>query len=255
VPTLHWRGGAVQWAEWTVSLGERGLSSRIVVVRFDPRAVRLSLDLIKEGSATGAWTLDRAPTDAVLALNAGQFTDAGPWGWVVHRGREWQAPGAGALAGALVIDSAGVATLVDASDLPTVRARGLAVEAMQSYPTLLVAGSVAPAMICDAGTADSLLDRSHRDARLAIGIDRAGRVLIAMSRFAGAGRLAERLPIGPTTPEMAEIMRRLGAERALMLDGGLSAQMMVRMRPSATATQWPGLRGVPLALVGRPAAP
>jgi hypothetical protein len=48
---------------------------------------------------------------------------------------------------------------------------------------------------------------------------------------------------------MAEIMRQLGADIALMLDGGLSAQMLVRA--AADSARWPGLRNVPLALVGR----
>jgi hypothetical protein len=44
-------------------------------------------------------------------------------------------------------------------------------------------------------------------------------------------------------------MQRLGAVRALMLDGGLSAQLLVREGRSTTS--WPGLRRVPLALVAR----
>ena len=54
---------------------------------------------------------------------------------------------------------------------------------------------------------------------------------------------------GDPTPEMAELMRRLGARRALMLDGGLSSQMVVRS--TGGATSWPGVRRVPLALVAR----
>lgn len=252
-PALKWRGNGVQWAVWSVTLGPRAVSSRIVVVQFDPRAVQLSLDLARDGDAIAAWTLERAPSDALLALNAGQFTDTGPWGWVVHRGREWQAPGAGTLAGALVVDSAGAVSVIDANDIVVRRGDRNApiAEAVQSYPTLLATNGTAPSFVCNARTGDALLDRTHRDARLAIGTLPNGRVVIAMTRYAGAGALAERLPIGPTTPEMAEIMRRLGATRALMLDGGLSAQMLVRETAGGTATQWSGLRGVPLALVGR----
>lgn len=253
-PTLTWRGNSVQWAEWRVALGVLALSSRIVVVRFDPRVIRLSLDLAREGDNLGAWTLERAPDDAMLALNAGQFTDAGPWGWVVHRSREWQAPGVGTLAGALVVDSAGAVSVIDASEIALLRRDGnrRPVEAVQSYPTLLGVGGSAPSLVCDARTRDALLDRTHRDARLAVGSLADGRVIVAMSRYAGAGPLAERLPIGPTTPEMAEIMRRLGATRALMLDGGLSSQLLVREAAGTSAIRWRGLRGVPLALVGRP---
>jgi len=252
-PQLNWRGNVLQWTEWPVVLGARAVSARIVVVRFDPRAVRLSLDLARDGDAIGGWTLDRAPNDALLALNAGQFTDAGPWGWVVHRGREWQTPGAGALAGALVVDSTGTVSVIDANDIGARRrdTNARVSEALQSYPTLIGGNGAPPSLVCDVATRDALLDRTHRDARLAIGTLADGRVVVAMSRYAGVGALAERLPVGPTTPEMAEIMRRLGAIRALMLDGGLSAQMLVRETAGGVATQWPGLRGVPLALIGR----
>lgn len=249
-PTLTWRGDAVQWAEWNVALGSRAVSSRIVVARFDSRRVQLALEILREGDAMGSWTLDHAPSDAVIALNAGQFTDAGPWGWVVHRGREWQAPGVGSLAGAFVLDSSGAASVTDARDLAAVRRSGRALEAVQSYPMLLGANGVAPTLVCDTASADDALDRTHRDTRLAIGTLADGRVIVAMSRYAGAGTVGERLPIGPTTPEMAEVMRRLGATRALMLDGGLSAQMMVRSTDGGV-TRWSGLRGVPLALVGK----
>lgn len=51
---------------------------------------------------------------------------------------------------------------------------------------------------------------------------------------------------------MVTIMRALGATRALMLDGGLSAQLLLRATENAAALEWPGLRRVPLALVGLP---
>jgi len=232
-----------------VALGARAVSARIVVARFDPLRVQLSLEILRTGDAMGAWTLDHAADDAAIALNAGQFTDAGPWGWVVHRGREWQAPGVGALAGALVIDSSGATRLFDARDIAAARAARTAVEAVQSYPTLLDASGVAPRLVCDTTTDERALDRAHRDTRLAIGTLASGHVIVAMSRYAGAGIVGERLPVGPTTPEMAELMRRLGATRALMLDGGLSAQMLVRAG-NGVVTRWPGLRGVPLAWVG-----
>jgi hypothetical protein len=41
----------------------------------------------------------------------------------------------------------------------------------------------------------------------------------------------------------------LGAVDALMLDGGLSAQLL--LRDGIAEQRWPGLRTVPLALVGR----
>lgn len=246
-PRLAWRGTTVRWAEWPVELGPSRVASRIVVATFSPRRTTMSLDIAREGAGLGAWTLDRAPVDAVLAVNAGQFTDDGPWGWVVHDGREWQAPGSGTLAAAIAVDSSGAITILPAAAIATRRTSSLR-EAVQSYPALLEQGQPA-ASLC----AGSELDLTHRDTRLAIGVRRDGDVLVALSRYAGAGsgvsRMAERVPIGPTTPEMAEIMRRLGAVDALMLDGGLSAQLLVRS--GTTVRRWPGLRAVPLALVVR----
>lgn len=167
----------------------------------------------------------------------------------MHRGREWQAPGSGALAGAVVVDTSGAVDVIAASDIARVRAtaalREQLREVVQSYPMLLVGDGDPPAALC-AETAQ--VDRMHRDTRRAIGVRRDGDVVIALSRYAG-GTLPDRTPIGPTTPEMAEVMRRLGAVRAVMLDGGLSAQLLVRERVGASARRWLGLRNVPLALV------
>lgn len=242
---LDWRGDDVQWAEWPVRLGEAGIRARIVAVRFDPRRLRVALDLVQQDGVLRPWNLDAAPAQARIALNAGQFTDDGPWGWVVHRGREWQAPGSGALAGALVADSSGAVDVISPGAIARWRGSPSLREAVQSYPLLLEGEASPPAALCP-GT--PLVDRTHRDTRLAIGVQRDGRVVIALSRYAG-GTLPDRTPIGPTTPEMAEVMRRLGAVRALMLDGGLSGQLLVREAAGGAARQWPGLRDVPLALV------
>jgi exopolysaccharide biosynthesis protein len=244
-PALQWQGdAALKWATWKVVLGPRRVSARMVVVDVDPARVALSLDLARNGSELMPWTLDAAPDTAVLAMNAGQFTDEGPWGWVVHRGREWQQPGVGPLSGAFVVDSAGRVRIVAAHAIDRVQAAGRIREALQSFPLLLEQGRPSR-MLCDPA---ATLDREHRDIRLALGVRADGHVLIALSRYDGAGRFAERLPIGPTTMEMAEVMRRLGAVDALMLDGGLSAQLLLR---HGTVTQrWDGLRSVPLALVG-----
>ena len=179
-------------------------------------------------------------------MNAGQFTDAGPWGWVVHKQHELQPPGVGPLTGAFVVDSAGAVALLTADELATWRTPLRALEAMQSYPMLLTGNGYPSSALCDARAG---LDLTHRDARMAVGITRDNHVLFVLTRFVAPGGSATRIPIGPTTPEMAEILRRLGADRAMMLDGGLSAQMLVRS--VAGTVRWPGLRSVPLALVGR----
>ena len=95
------------------------------------------------------------------------------------------------------------------------------------------------------------LDVAHRDARLALGELRDGRLLVALTRFAGAGEALGSLPVGPTIPEMASILGALGCRKALMLDGGISAQLVVR-DASGTLRTCRGWRKVPLALVAYP---
>lgn len=245
-PRLSWRGDVVQWAEWPVLLGKAGVRNRVMVVRAPLSRLRFVLDIARRDGEMLPWTLDEAPADVHIAVNAGQFTDEAPWGWVVHKQKELQPPGTGALAGAFVVDSAGRASLLSASEIAAWRTPVRAIEAFQSYPMLLNAASNPPKAMCDPRGG---VDLDHRDSRLAVGITRTGELILALSRFEMPGGVATRVPIGPTTPEMAEIMRRLGADRALMLDGGLSAQMLVRA--PADSARWPGLRAVPLALVAR----
>lgn len=258
-PTLGWRGEpALRWVEWRVALGTRGVRARVIVVDIDPARVRLDLEIARDGDAVRPWSLDDAPADALVAFNAGQFTDDGPWGWVVHHGREWQAPGVGPLAGAVIVDSSGTVTIrsttlpgaqpsaVGSAAMQRVAARPISArEALQSFPLLLLAGKPAP-LLCDP-TAN--MDRTHRDIRFAIGVRPDGHVLLALTRYEGVGEFSSRLPVGPTTHETAEIMRRLGAAQALMLDGGLSAQLLVR--DGSGTHRWEGMRRVPLAILGR----
>jgi hypothetical protein len=49
---------------------------------------------------------------------------------------------------------------------------------------------------------------------------------------------------------MAAVMGALGARQAMLLDGGISAQLAVR-DSSGAVQQWPGIRKVPLGLVAR----
>ena len=69
-----------------------------------------------------------------------------------------------------------------------------------------------------------------------------------MTRFDALGPLLGAIPLGLTTPEMAAIMGALGARDAVMLDGGISAQLMLRER-NGEVKMWRGLRPVPLALI------
>ncbi|MGE5175607.1 MAG: phosphodiester glycosidase family protein, partial [Hyphomicrobiales bacterium] len=120
--------------------------------------------------------------------------------------------------------------------------------AFQSYPTLLAGDGTVPAALRTAGSG---VDLSHHDARLALGSTRDGRLLVVMTRYDAIGNVASGMPLGPTTPEMAAIMGALGASDAVMLDGGISAQLLLRGKPGGEAMRWPGLRQVPLALIAR----
>lgn len=249
--------GSVRWTPLSsgVELGELRLSGSgeawrlgVVLVRLDPRRVRFDLARRTRDEGTlGAWSVDSAPESAVVALNAGQFSGGRPWGWVVHGGSELQAPGDGPLSMALVVDGAGLARLLPADSIAPVRARGGIALAFQSYPTILWEGGEVPWQL----RAPELgVDVGHRDSRLAVGLLADGRLLIALTRFEGLGGVLTELPFGPTAPEMSAIMGALGARSAVLLDGGLSGQLLVRA--GQRVQRWRGLRRVPLALLATP---
>jgi len=219
---------------------------RVVLVRADPRRLRFRLaTATRMEGLLGNWSVDSASAGAVLALNAGQFAGGRPWGWLVRDGVEVQPPGSGPLAMALVAGADGGVRLVTAGELPAVRARGEIETAFQSYPALLLDdGRVAPALT----RAGAGVDVEHRDARLALGILPDGRLLVALTRFDALGGTIGELPVGPTAPEMAALMGALGCRRAMLLDGGISAQLLVRAA-SGPPLAWRAWRRVPLGLV------
>lgn len=253
--------GAVEWravrpglelAELDVAADGMAWRLRVVLVRLDAQAFRLALTkAVRDAGTRGAWVVESAPAEAALALNAGQFDGALPWGWVVRGGREVRLPGAGPLSMALVVDTAGRARLVTTDSIAGLRAGNTVAEAFQSYPLLLRDDGAVPDQLAGPGRG---VDVAHRDARLAIGELRDGRILIALTRFNALGPSAGSLPFGPTTPEMAALMGALGCREAMLLDGGLSAQLVVRDHHGG-ARSWPGWRRVPLALLALPRVP
>lgn len=251
--TLLWRRHApgVEWASTELACSAPAWRTRLIVVRIDPRRVRFSLDLDHApGTGRPAWTIERAPRGALVAVNAGQFVETLPWGWVVIDGYQRLSPGVGPLSSALVVDAAGTLRWIPGDSLGTPPS-GVRT-AFQSYPTLLSGDGVVPPALRAPGGG---VDLRHRDARLAIGETREGRLLIVMTRFAALGGIAERVPIGPTTPEMAAVMGALGARDAVMLDGGVSAQLVLREPSSGRRWRWPGWRKVPMALLVWPREP
>ena len=260
--SLNWQRGrdGVSWAELPLRGDGEAWRTRAIIVRIDPSRVRIRLDtaFTRVRDAHGAvmrraaWHIGQAARPAILAVNAGQFaaTVLGtlPWGWVVLEGREWRPPGIGPLSTAIVIDSGGGVRLLSPNALESpLRMRGVRF-AFQSFPSLLEGDGDVPTPL-QAGT--GAVDRTHRDARLALGTLRDGSMLLVMTRFDVFGRVLGAVPFGLTTPEMAALMGALGCARAVMLDGGISAQMQLRTAAGALQ-RWPGWRSVPLGLVIEP---
>lgn len=244
---VRWRSGAlgVEWGEAQLRGTGEARALRLIVARLDPRQVTLALRLALDSVTTRpAWDVQDVPHDAVLAVNAGMFANRLPWGWVVAGGQELFAPGQGPLSSALVVHADGGVTWVDGDTLDRWRGRGDVAAAFQTYPTLLAGDGAVPDALLDGDA----IDRFHRDARLALGIDRNGRLLIALTRLDAPVTALERIPLGLTVPEMAAVMGSLGAQRAALLDGGISAQLAVRTTPNELR-RWPGMRRVPLALL------
>jgi hypothetical protein len=247
---LRWREvhPGMEWAELEIAGSGTAWRLDVVVVRVDPGRVRLELEAaVRDGGTRGAWSIDSVPADALLALNAGQFTGGEPWGWLVRGGAETQPPGTGPLSMALVVDRSGGAHLLPADSIPGVRVGGAVTEAFQSYPMLLRDDGRVPAPLLASGRG---VDVAHRDSRLAVGELRDGRLLFVLTRFGALGGAAGGLPFGPTTPEMAALMGALGCREAMLLDGGLSGQLLLRGGPGREKA-WRGWRRVPLGLVAR----
>jgi hypothetical protein len=95
------------------------------------------------------------------------------------------------------------------------------------------------------------VDLLHRDARLALCLLRDGRLMVALTRFDNLGRVFGGFPIGLTLGETAAVMGALGCRQAVGLDGGLSAQLLVRFT-SGASMRWDGQRAVPVGLEVRP---
>lgn len=248
VRALQWRRAAsgIEWGEVALEGAGEARRTRLIVARLDPRRVRFDVEWGLDSSAAARWQTTDRPRDVLFAVNAGQFTAALPWGWVVADGRERLAPGHGPLSSAFVVRTAGDVRIVDGDTLSALRSAPDITAAFQSYPSLLTGDGVVPAGV----RAPCPIDCAHRDARLALGTDRSGRVLVALTRFDGAGEALGFIPLGLTVPEMAAVMGALGARQAMLLDGGISAQMLVRDAAGAVHS-WRGVRRVPLGLVAR----
>lgn len=245
---ISWRAASsgVEWSELVLAGSGEAWRTRVIVARIDPREVQLRLDTAFARDGAPAWTVDRAGTTSVFAVNAGQFLQTMPWGRVALEGSEWLGAGSGPLSSTVLIDGSGVPRI----DHTPAGADARTAWAFQSYPTLLRSGEVPLELRGDTKS----IDVEHRDARAAIGIDASGRVIVALTRFDALGSTLGFVPFGLTTPEMTAVMGALGARDAVMLDGGISGQMLIR-DADGTAHVWRGTRRVPLALVAEARGP
>jgi hypothetical protein len=235
----------VELGEVAISAPNEGRRTRLLLLRYDPARVRLDLvTRIREDYRGGDWTIDQTSPGAIASLNAGQFSGIAPWGWSVVEGREVRAPGTGPLSMAVVEDANGVLHFVEPDSIGVVRTRAGVRTALQSYPTLLKGRGEIPAAIMTPGLG---VDVPHRDARLALGKLQDGRILILLTRFDGLGAAGSAIPFGITLHETASLLHGLGAEQAVALDGGISAQMLVRDSTGRTRA-WHGWRKVPAGL-------
>lgn len=241
---IRWRqlDRGVELGELELAGANRLLRFRVIIARFDPTQVEIRPRLaLASNGLSGAWTIDSADTRAILSFNAGQFAETGPWGWVQVNGSLLRYSARGPLAAGLVVDQNGSLRLVQPDSVEAVERAGNALHAFQSYPMVLWNDSV-PRLIGDARA----MDIEHRDIRFGIGELRDGRWIVALTRW-DFGRQLERIPVGLTTREMTAVLGALGARNAMLLDGGLSAQLQVR-DSTGVVMQWKGVRKVPLGL-------
>jgi len=244
---LKWRVArpGLEWAEVELLAGTRRLPLRAVIVRIEPARFRFDLRTATSSKRRNAWTIDSAGVDAAFAVNAGQFKEAGAWGWVRIAGRDRGLPGSGSLAYGVAFDSTGVLHWIAPDALASARRDDTLVLAFQSYPMLIVDGAPLAQSLDPA-----LVDQDHRDARLIMMQAHDGSLLFVLTRFDGLGKAAARVPIGLTVPESIVLARALDARYAVMLDGGISAQMY--LRDTEEPMHWRGFRSVPLGLVAVP---
>jgi exopolysaccharide biosynthesis protein len=244
-PALRWAqaGNGLAFVDYDVPSGTGSWRTRIVAVRVDPARLRFRLRARLEG-VDPAWSVDRAPAGAVLAVNAGQFNGITPWGWVVMDGEEMRPPGSGPLSVAIAWDREGRVHWLAPGEIERERARGRMVEAFQSFPVLMDESGRVPRPIREPGLG---VDVAHNDTRLAIGMGADGHLVVAITRFNGLGPISPAVPLGLTLSQMADVMRELGCVRAVSLDGGVSAQLL--LNANGTRQVWRAWRSVPLGLV------
>jgi exopolysaccharide biosynthesis protein len=214
-------------------------TNSVAIVAVDPREIGFAVD------APPGWarrTAEEALRDSglVLAVNTGLFRENGtPQGLVLAGGRRRSAL-AGWLDAVVVVEDGRLRV----TDIAGARALGPDASAFQTLPWLVREGRVVLGV-----TSGLRLSRDHRDRRLTLCLGDDGLVRFLLSNFEVFGQAAGRVPVGLTIPEQAVIAAAVGCRDAVALDGGISAQLVVR--GAAREHRMPGWRRVPLLLVAR----
>jgi len=240
--------GAIRWTDarpglragsFEVRASGGVLVNSVAIVEIAPSRYRFSLAAASRFAprTADAWMADTA---VVAAVNTGLFRkDGAPQGLValdgVRLGRraDW-------LDAAVAIEDGGLRLLAPpAAD----SLRGAS--AFQVLPWLVREGRVALG-----ATSGLRLSRTHRDRRLTLCTGADGTVRLLLSNFELFGEPAGTIPVGLTLPEQAIIAAAAGCRDAVALDGGISAQLVVRF--PGRVRRMPGWRAVPLMMLIRP---
>lgn len=220
-----------------------GQRNRIAVVDLDPAAWAFSLGVTTPAARRTAPDWLEADTSLHLAVNTGLFAaDGTPLGLLAVDGVRSRPPVA--WLDAVVALEDGRLRLTDYGGARTL-APGAS--AFQSLPWLVRDGRVV------FGASGRRLSRTHRDRRLTLCLMPDGLVRLVLSNYEVFGATAGPIPFGLTLPEQVTVAAALGCRDAVALDGGLSAQLVVRSGPRLVAMR--GWRRVPVMLLARTRPP
>ena len=216
------------------------LVNSVAVVEIDPARYRFGL-AAASGFATRAADAWMADTGVVAAVNTGLFLpDGTPQGLLLVDGARYGRRVAWLDAAVVIAD--GRPRLVGPAALDTVTGP---VSAFQVVPWLVRGGRAV------LGVSSGLrLLRTHRDRRLTLCLGSDGLVRLMLSNFEVFGANAGTIPVGLTIPEQALIAAAAGCTDAVALDGGISAQLAVRL--PQRVRRMPGWREVPVMMLIRP---
>jgi len=241
VRAIHWedQDAGLRAGSFEVRVSRGVLVNSVAIVEVDPAHYRFSL-AAAPGFAprtADAWMSD---TGVVAALNTGLFRKTGaPQGVVILDGArsgrlaEW-------LDAAVAVED-GRLRLVSPAALASL---GGQASGFHVLPWLVRGSRVALGV-----TSGLRLSRTHRDRRLTLCLGSDGLVRLLLSNFEVFGQPAGTIPVGLTIPEQAAIAAAAGCTDAVALDGGISAQLVIRF--ARRLRRMPGWREVPLMMLIR----